>query len=145
MKYALVLGLVSLSLIALIGCSPPPPVTMDSLPVVSGTQTTNNATYIQLQNTVVDGLKNSENVKIDNLDSRLYTLGKDSQWADIEKFYDGELGKDNWKTDPKLSASNASVHGKGWVRGQQVFAVFFISDANVPDALLLTALGTLKQ
>ncbi len=145
LKLTLLLVIASLMLVALIACSPPPPVTMDSLPVPTGAQTSTNATYAQFQSAVIDGLKNSQDVKIDNLDSRLYTTDKNAQWTDIEKFYDGELGKGDWKTDPKLSASNSSVHGKGWMRGNQVFAVFFIADPNIPDALLLTALGNVKQ
>ncbi len=142
---ALLLVIISLMLVALIACSPPAPVTMDSMPVPAGAQVTTNATYTQFQNVVVDGLKNSQDVKFDSLDSKLYTADKNTQWSDIEKFYDGELGKGNWKTDPKMSATNASVHGKGWIRGKQVFAIFFIADPSVPDALLLTALGNVKQ
>ena len=144
-KLAVLSVLASLMLIAVIACSPPAPVTLDNIAVPSGAQPTTNSIYTQLQTAVVDGLKNSQDVKIENVDSRIYTAARDAQWSDIEKFYDGEMGKGDWKTDPKLTATNTSVHGKGWLRGQQVFAVFFISDPNVPDALLLTALGNVKQ
>ncbi len=144
-KFGVLSVLASLMLIALIACSPPAPVKMDSIAVPSGAQVTTNAIYTQLQSSVVDGLKNSQDVKIENVESRIYTTAKDAQWSDIEKFYDGQLGKGDWKTDPKMSATNTSVHGKGWLRGQQVFAVFFISDPNIPDPLLMTALGNVKQ
>ncbi|MGB8648933.1 MAG: hypothetical protein WCF84_27095 [Anaerolineae bacterium] len=144
-SFALFLGFACLVVGVLIGCSPPAPVTMDSLPLATGAQPTTNGPYVQLKNTVTDGLKNAQGVQIDNIDSRIYTLDKTATWNDVQTLYDTQLNKGDWKTDPKLTVANASVHGKGWLRGQQVFAVFFISDPNIPDVLLLTALGTVKQ
>jgi len=131
-------------LAALTACGSPAPLTMDNLPIYTGAQTTTNADYLAITTSMTDAMKQSGQIKAEGMETRTYTANKDTQWADVEKYYDAELSKAEWKTDPQLTSNDPTVHGKGWMRGQQVFAIFFVANEALPDAILITFLGSVK-
>ncbi len=133
----------------LVGCAAPlAPVTLDSIALPSGAQLTSVESYIQARNAITDEIRNARGITIANLDSRIYTVPKDMQWDQIQSFFDRQLGSGAWRAaDPGISNTDGSTYGKGWQRGRQVLTIFFIADADprFPDALLLTALGTIQR
>jgi hypothetical protein len=141
-KIVSLLVLAFILLAALTACGSPEPLTMDNLPIYVGAQTTTNADYLTIASGMADAMK--QEIKAESIETRTYTANKDTKWEDVEKYYDTELTKAGWKTDPQLVSNDPTVHGKGWIRGQQVFAIFFAADPALPDTILIAILGSVK-
>jgi hypothetical protein len=143
-KFVSLLVLALMLLTMLTACSGPEPLKMDNLPIYTGAKATDNADYLSITSGMTEAIKQSGEIKAEGLETRTYTASKDAKWEDVEKYYDAELAKADWKTDPQLTSNDPTVHGKGWIRGQQVFAVFFAANEALPDTILITFLGSVK-
>ncbi len=116
-RIALLCVLAWILVFVLAACGGLEPVTMDNIPVFAGAQLTTNADYMTLSDAMMTALKDSGQLKSENLETRIYTAGKSTAWESVQQYYDTELAKANWMTNAKLAYNSPTVHGKGWIRG----------------------------
>ena len=95
-----------------------------------------------IMDAMVTEMKKTPNLNAGSVESKAYTVGRDVTWDTVKKFYDGELAKSEWTTDPKIAFSQGTVQGQGWLRGKQLFFVYLLAEPALPDPLLITVLGS---
>ncbi|MGB8643666.1 MAG: hypothetical protein WCF84_00380 [Anaerolineae bacterium] len=145
-KVASLLVLALVLMAALAACSSPPaPVALSTLPVYAGATATTDANYLKMQDAVTAAFQaGASGQKFGNVETKVYTLPQATKWDDVKKFYDTELAKTGWAGDPKMTFSQGSVQGVGYLRGQQLFLSYLLADPNIPDAVLITGVGTIQ-
>jgi hypothetical protein len=144
LKYVSLLVLISFLIVPIAACgSTPEPLTMDNLPIYAGAQASTDENYVNIITTSADAFKQSV-PDVDKMESKTYVLPADTAWEAVDKYYEEQLTKDGWQTDPKFVANDPQVHVKAWIRGKQVLVVIFVSMDALPDKVLGVALASLK-
>ncbi|MBI3535999.1 MAG: hypothetical protein HY070_00320 [Chloroflexi bacterium] len=143
-KLIVLFGLCAILALALSACGAPEPLKMENIPLYATAQTTTDAIFVNLSNVMTDAVKTAMGTKLSSIETKVYAAGKATKWDDVQKFYDEQLDKGGWKSDPTLTFNDPSVRGKGWLRGQQAVLIFMASDPNLSDSVLLISLVNTK-
>ena len=133
--------------VILAGCaSAPAPVTLSQLPTYSGATKSTNAAVADMGNQMADGVSKLtvSGYSVKSVEHLEFSLPADATADQVTGFFNTELAKDQWASDPQLAGSTGPVTYKGWTRGSQAAYAYHVADAsgtfggNVLVVLLVT-------
>jgi hypothetical protein len=110
------------------GCaSTPAPVTLSQLPVYSGATRATSAA-VEIGNQMANGVSklsvNGASVK--SVEHQEFLLPADAKADQVIGFFNTELAKDQWTSDPQLAGSDGPWTYKVWTRGSQAACVYHV-------------------
>lgn len=133
--------------------SPQMPETLDSLPIPEGASLSTKPNDVKLGNALKSAVK-LENaatktaINLEDADVRVYSMPKNTQWSNIEKFFDEALGPSGWQAFSNVGGNFTESWGSGnnkvWQREDQIFVIFLTTATTMPEANLTTVLGSVK-
>ena len=128
----------------ILACSTDPePLVLSNIPIYPGAKENTNKDLKEISDFAIKQAKADKTFT--NVEGAGYVAGKATKWEDIEKFYDAELAKADWKTDPGIKFNDPAVKLKGWIRGKQFLFVGFAADPALPDTVLFVIIGTITN
>lgn len=85
-----------------------------------------------------------------NIEQKGYNLPKDSQWSQIDSFYNEKLKASGWSTNDMINkvmaqanAGNDMVKVANWQKGKQNLSIIMVTDPTNPDTKqLILSLAT---
>ena len=124
----------------------PAPVTLSQLPTYSGAAKATNAAVTDMGNQMADGVSklSISGASVKSVEHQEFSLPSDATADLVTGFFNTELAKNQWTSDPQLAGSTGPVTYKGWMRGSQAVYAYHVTDAsgtfggNVLVVLLVT-------
>ncbi len=120
------------------------PVKSDSIPVYAGAKATTDPAMLQFADTVTKSLKDSLGSKFSDPESKVFTTDKSVKFEDVSGYYDTELTKAGWVSNPALVFNDPNARVKAYIRGTQAVFVLFVSNDALPQNILMTLLAMYK-